>query len=112
VSVANQIGVDLAGIVLNQNIETPELKLAKVKREESELVVGKYRFGNDFYQPNFLMTVTEKNGFLFSDWGELIPGKPFQYIQRAFWSKVIFSKDEQGKISSMMFDNFTGKKIN
>lgn len=112
VSVANQVGVDVAGIVFNQEIEIPELKLSKVKTEESGLVVGKYQFGSDFYQPNFLMNVTEKDGFLFSDWGELIPGKPFQYTQRAFWSKVSFVKGTEGKISSMTFDNFNGKKIN
>lgn len=111
VSVANQIGVDLAGLVFDRNIETPELKLTKVKKEESALITGKYQFGSDFYQPNFLMTVTEKDGFLFSDWGELISGKPFQFVQRAFWSKVGFTKGPDGKIAMITFDNFSGKKI-
>jgi hypothetical protein len=111
VSVANQIGMDLAGIVFSQVIETPELTMLKFKKEESDLIVGKYQFGPDFYQANFLMTITDKDGYLFSDWGELIPGKPNQFIQRAFWSKVIFNKTD-GKISSMTFDNFLGKKIN
>lgn len=112
VSVANQIGNDLAGMVFGQAIEAPLLKLTQVKKEESELVIGQYQFGADFYQPNFLMTVTEKNGFLFSDWGELIAGKSFQFVQRAYWSKVVFVKDENGKITSMTFDSYAGKKIN
>lgn len=111
VSVANQIGNDLAGFVLKQDIEIPELKMSKIRNEDSELLVGKYQFGSDFYQPNFLMNVTEKDGFLFTDWGELIPGRPYQFIQRAFWSKVIFTKTE-GKITSMAFDNFIGKRVN
>jgi len=110
--VASQIGTDLAGMVFNQDIEVPILKLTKIKKEESEPVVGKYQFGADFYTPNFLMTVNEKDGLLFSDWGELISGKPFQFIQRAFWSKVSFVKDQNGKVSSMTFDNYTGKKVN
>ncbi|MBI1766883.1 MAG: beta-lactamase family protein [Bacteroidetes bacterium] len=111
VATANQIGLDLAGIIFNQAIEAPDLKLTKIKKEESLLVLGKYQFGPDFYQPNYLMTVTEKDEWLFIDWGILIPEKPMHFIQRAFWSKVNFVKDDQGKISAMIIDSFVGKKV-
>ncbi|HTH56572.1 MAG TPA: serine hydrolase domain-containing protein [Cyclobacteriaceae bacterium] len=112
VSVATQVGFDLAGIALQENVDIPNLRLSKVKKEESDMVTGKYQFAGDFYQPNFLMTISEKNGSLFSDWGELIPGETFHYIQRAFWSKVVFVKNPQGNVLSMTFDTYEGKKIN
>jgi CubicO group peptidase (beta-lactamase class C family) len=112
ISTATPIGFDLAGILFNQPIYTPELKLGQVDKEDSKMITGKYKFGKDFYQPDFLMTVTEKNGNLFTDWGELVPGKPLQFIQRSYWSKISFTKDEQGKINAMTFDNFKGNKIN
>ncbi len=111
VATANQIGLDLAAIVFNKPIDAPDLKLTKIKKEESQSVLGKYQFGQDFYQPNFLMTVTEKDGWLYIDWGILIPGKSFHFIQRAFWSKVSFVKDDQEKINSMTIDGFVGKKV-
>ena len=73
-------------------------------------MVGRYQFGADFYRPNFVMTITERDGFLYSDWGELISSKPFQFIQRDYWSAVSFTKTSDGKIIAMMFDNFSGKK--
>jgi CubicO group peptidase (beta-lactamase class C family) len=111
VSVATQIGFDLAGILFNQSIDPPDVKITKVDTAESREIVGKYQFEKDFYQPNFLMTVTNKDGFLYTDWGELIPGKPMQFVQRAFWSKVAFTKNDEGKVSAMKFDNFVGKKV-
>ena len=110
ITTASKIGTDLAGIYFNQPIETPDLKLTKVKKEESNLIVGRYQFGADFYRPNFVMTITERDGFLYSDWGELISSKPFQFIQRDYWSAVSFTKTSDGKINAMMFDNFSGKK--
>lgn len=111
VSAATSIGFDLAGLVLNQPIEQLELKLSKAGKGEYEEIIGQYKFAQDFYQPNFLMSVSEKDGFLFTDWGILIPGRPLHFIQRAYWSKVSFEKGVGGKISKMHFDNFTGNKI-
>ncbi len=111
VATANPIGIDLAGIYFNQPVESPDLKLSKTKPEDAKEIIGKYRFGSDFYRPDYLMTVTEKDGFLFTDWGELIPGKSFEFVQRAYWSKIKFMKNDQGKITSMSLDNYSGKRV-
>jgi CubicO group peptidase (beta-lactamase class C family) len=111
VPVASVIGNDLAGILLNESIESPVIKNAKVPLEESKLIVGRYQFGKDFYRPDFVMEIKEQEGNIISSWGELFPGKPFEFINRTYWSKITFIKDKTGKIIQMNLDNFSGSKI-
>jgi len=111
VSVPSQIAVDLASILFNQPMEMPAFNNSKITSEESRQLVGKYQFGKDFYRPNFILEVSEHDGNLFTSWGELIPNKPFHYIQRTYWSKIIFNKDTAGKINGMVFDHYIGDKV-
>jgi len=39
-----------------------------------------------------IMTIFEKQGNLFDDWGELIPESPLKYIDRNYWLNVEFNK--------------------
>jgi len=109
--VPSVIGKDLAGILFNEQVEPPVIKNSNVATEESKLIVGKYQFGKDFYRPDFLMEITEKEGNIISSWGELLHGKPFEFIIRTYWSKITFVKDKTGKVTQMNLDNFSGSKI-
>src|SRR5258706_5467472 len=52
------------------------------------------------------MEVKEHEGNMISSWGELLPGKPFEFTQRTYWSKIIFIKNNEGKVTqmNMIFD--------
>jgi len=110
VPVANRIGIDLVGMVFNQPVEPLKLHDSKISQADAKPIKGSYQFGKDFYRPNYVMDVTEKGGYLYTNWGVLIPEKPSQFIQRYYWSKVAFKKDSAGVIQ-MMFDQYRGTKI-
>lgn len=111
VSVPKQIAIDLAGILFNQHIETPTFNHVKMTDDELRQLIGKYKFGKDFYRPNFTLEVTALGGNIFCNYGGLIPVKPLEFIQRSYWLKVIFTKDATGKINGMMVDNYRGEKV-
>ncbi len=110
VFIPKKIAVDLAGILFNQPVEIPALN-RKLSSEESTQIVGKYKFGEDFYKSNFTMEVKLNDGKLSSNYGELIPNKSFEFFQRSYWLKVGFNRDTAGKVTEMIIDGYPGKKI-
>jgi CubicO group peptidase (beta-lactamase class C family) len=110
VYVPRQIAIDIAGILFNQPVEIPSLN-RRLSEDESKQLVGKYKFREDFYKPNFTLEVKANSGRLSTNYGEFIPNKSLQFFQRAYWAKVIFIKDATGKITAMTIDNYRGEKI-
>ena len=111
VFIPKQMAIDLAGILFNQPVETPALN-RKLTAEESTSLTGKYKFGSDFYKPNFTLEVSMKEGKLVTNYGELIPNsKSLQFFQRSYWLKTAFSKDAAGKINGVTIDNYRGEKV-
>jgi CubicO group peptidase (beta-lactamase class C family) len=110
VFVPKQIAIDLAGILFQQPIEAPALS-RKLNDEESRQLIGKYKFGKDFYRPDFVIEVSANNGSLFSNYGELLPNGSLQFFQRSYWSKVSFTKNASGKVDGMTFDSYRGEKV-
>jgi CubicO group peptidase (beta-lactamase class C family) len=107
-----QIGIDLAGILFNEAVELPTFSNAALPDADLRQLVGKYKFGDDFYRRNYTMEVTTRDGHLFgSNYGELIPAGPLQFVQRSYWLKISFTKDEKGKVTGMLFDKYRGEKL-
>lgn len=111
IPVATQMGMDIAAIVFNEKYEPLRLSAKPVDAETTGKIVGRYQFDKEFYRPNFKMTVTEKDGRVSIDWGELIPTGQFSFIARAFWSDVSFEMDNQGSITYLVYDGHKGKRI-
>jgi CubicO group peptidase (beta-lactamase class C family) len=111
VFIPKKIAIDLAGILFNQPVEAPAIKRSKITDEELRQLVGKYKFGKDFYIPDFVLEVTSHEGSILSNYGGLIPTKPFEFIQRSYWLKVAFNKDAVGKISGVTIDKYRGEKV-
>lgn len=105
-----QIAKDLAGILFNKPIDTPNLA-RKLTGEESTQLVGKYQFGKDFYRSNYLLEVTSQDGKLLSNYGELVPIKPYEFFQRSYWLSVSFNKNAAGKVDGVTIGGFRGEKV-
>lgn len=105
------IGMDIAAIVFNKKIESPRLQANPVSSATIEKIVGQYKFEKDFYRPEFLMTVSEKDGRVSIDWGELIPTGELTFIARAFWSDVTFDMNSKGEVIYLDYDGYKGKKV-
>ena len=111
VPVVTQIGTNIAAILFGEKYEIPQLNAAKVDEKIIKEVIGQYQFDDKFYRPNFIMTVSQKDGHLITDWEELIPKADFNYIGRTYWSEINFVKDKNGVISAMTYDSFKAKKL-
>ena len=110
VYVPKQMAIDLAGILFNRPVETPALT-RKLTDDESTQVIGRYKFGKDFYKPDFILEVKAEGGNLLTNYGEMIPNKPFQFFQRSYWLKGTFTKDAAGKVNGLTFDSYRGEKL-
>jgi len=110
IPLATQIGSDIAAMLFGEKYESPKINTGKTDPQISREIIGQYQFDEKFYQPNMLMTIREKDGRLFTDWGELIPGDPLQYIDRVYWFDIQFEKDSSGKITTLKYDTFKGIK--
>jgi CubicO group peptidase (beta-lactamase class C family) len=112
IPLATQIGSDIAAIYFHEKYEQPKINIDKLSPDAIKEVVGQYQFDENFYRPKMLMTIKEKDGHLFLDWGELIPNGPMKYIDRVYWVDVEFVKDSSGKISVLNYGNFKGIRKN
>jgi CubicO group peptidase (beta-lactamase class C family) len=111
IPVATTMGMDIASIIFNEKFEAPQLKAQPLSRDKSLKLIGKYQFDKDFYRPNFIMTVSEENGRMSIDWGELIPTGELEFIARAFWSDVSFELDSNETVKYFIYDGYKGRRI-
>jgi CubicO group peptidase (beta-lactamase class C family) len=116
VSLPADLGKSIAALVLNEPFERLNLSNETVTADFAKKLTGTYKFGENFYRPNYELVIKNENGSMTSDWGGLIPinkgSKNFkEFILRAYWSSVRFIEDEKGEITKMMFDNHQGIKI-
>lgn len=111
IPVATQVGMDIAAIVYNEKYEPLNLSAKPVDAQIANKLVGTYKFNKDFYRPNFIMTVSEKDGHLIIDWGELIPTGQSTFIARTYWSDVSFETDSHGKVTKMVYDGYEAEKV-
>jgi len=116
ISVPSEMGRMIAAEVLREKYEPLTLSKSKLNDAFAQKLVGTYKFGEKFYQPNFSLSVRNENGYLFTTWGGLIPidknDKNFrEFILRPYWSSIRFVENANGEITEMIFDEHKGIKI-
>ncbi len=110
VYISKQMAIDLAAIVFNKPVEVPAYN-RRLTDEESSQIVGRYKFGKDFYKPDYVLEVKVEDGNLVANYGELIPNKPFEFLERPYGGKVKFIKDASGKVNAVMIDGKKADKL-
>ena len=116
ISVPSAMGTMIAEAVLGEKYEPLKLSDTKLNESFAKKLVGTYKFGEKFYQPNFALSVRYDNGYLVTPWGGFIPidkgDKNFkEYILRPYWSSIRFVENSNGEITEMIFDEHKGTKI-
>jgi len=111
IPLASQIGSDIAAILFGGKYEIPSIHNGKMNPRLAQIAVGKYQFDAHFYRPNMLMSISDRNGLLYTDWGELIPEDSLRFIDRVYWLKVYFERDSTGKVKTIDYGGFKGVKI-
>jgi CubicO group peptidase (beta-lactamase class C family) len=110
VYISKQMAIDLAAIVFDKPVEVPAFT-RKLTDEESKQIVGRYKFGKDFYKPDYVLEVKIEGGNLVANYGELIPNKPFEFLERPYGGKVKFLKDASGKVNAVTIDGKRGERV-
>ena len=114
------IADDLAAIALGERYVVPKaIKPVKVNPKILEAYVGRYEFGVDFFRPGAVVTIGREEDHLLMDWGGgfhaiLVPVSEREFLDRSFWARVIFAKDQKGEVTQLTWDAdkaYTAKKL-
>ncbi len=116
ISLPADVGKSIGALVLNEPVERLNLTNKTVDAEFAKKLTGTYRFGENFYRPNFELEISYKDGNVVSTWGGLIPidkgdKNLKEYILRNYWSSIRFVQNEKGEITDMMYDTHKGLKV-
>ena len=107
---------NIAAIVFNEPYEKLNLKNPPhLDATFAQQFLGEYQFDEHFYNPNGTVTISYKDGLLWSDGAPMLPvlddqGNIIKFINRRFWSRLEFKSDHTGNISELKFDDYTGTK--
>jgi len=106
----------MAAMVLGEHYVLQNTSYKKIDLNYAKNISGSYKFDENFYVPNYKLEIHYNDGYLSSQWGDLIPidkGKKNMkdYILRTYWSSIHFLMDNSGKCIAMEFDDYKGMKI-
>jgi CubicO group peptidase (beta-lactamase class C family) len=112
---------DIAAILFGESYKVPaEMRPVNLEKEALDLLVGRYRFGKDFYRPEAVVEVKKEANYLVMKWSEnyvspLLSLSPTTFLDRNFWAKIIFEKDASGKAIGLIWrdtSDYQAKKLN
>ncbi len=104
------IAADLAAIALGEEYIVPSaMKPLKVNPKILESYIGRYEFGADFFRPGAVVTIGKEKSHLLMDWGGgfhpvLVPVSETEFLDRNFWARVTFVKDQKGEVIQLTWD--------
>jgi hypothetical protein len=107
--ISTPIPADLAAIVFGEAYTNPaEIQPVTLPADALGPLVGRYRFGEDFFRPGIEVTVRREGEELVLDWGggfisPLIPLAETRFLDRNFWAAVTFVPDEKGKVAKLVW---------
>lgn len=95
------VAEDLAAMALGSNDVQQTPAAGVVGTERLRHLTGVYRFDETFYRPNAEVSVRIEGKELILDWGnnsrsDLIPVSPTEFIDRQFWSRIVFDATGAG----------------
>jgi CubicO group peptidase (beta-lactamase class C family) len=109
------IGFDLAAMLEGRDYHAPELRAAPLATDEVSQVVGRFKFGPDFYRPNATLELAAGPGGLMLRW----PGGPdspvlvtdgHHFIDRHYWTRFSVDDDATGHAAELTFGKFKGQR--
>ena len=98
---------DLAAMVFGEPYQIPEIgKPVRVESKTLDAYVGRYQFGPDFFAPNVITTIENRNGQLYSTSrgnNILSPQSEAKFFDRSVWAMITFVKDNQGRVTHFLW---------
>ncbi len=116
--ISTPIPRDLAAIVFGEDFPNPaDFQPAEQSADALAPLLGRYRFGQDFFRPGIEVELRIDHGDLILDWGggftsPLIPLSETRFLDRNFWTPVTFVRDAEGRVVRFVFDrNYPAEKL-
>ena len=118
ITIKTEMVSKIAAIVFGEDYSIPAINSEPLKKELTEKLAGKYKFGQDFYNPGGEMVIVERDGFLF-EWRvydnryvALLHLSGLDFIHRSSWGRVSFKMEENGQINSLkLYGRFNAEKV-
>jgi D-alanyl-D-alanine carboxypeptidase len=113
--IPTSIGFDLAAMLEGRDYHAPELRAAPITADEVSHVVGRFKFGPDFYRPNATLELAAGPDGLMLRW----PGGPdspvlvtdgHHFIDRHYWTRFSVDDDATGRAAELTFGKFKGQR--
>ena len=104
---------DLAAILFGEpHLKPQPLKPVRLMKDNMEPLLGQYRFGKDFYRPEAVVSVETDGQNLVMAWNAeyrtpLMSLSPTEFLDRSFWARIIFERDEQNRITRFIWRDST-----
>lgn len=111
------MGLDLAALLDGGEYHPFELRAAPLGAEEISHVVGRFRFGPNFYRPNGTLELVAGQGGLILRWPDWGPDSPVlvedghHFIDRHYWTRFSVEDDASGQASQLTFGKFKGQRV-
>lgn len=116
IPVPKMIGYDLAALLEGGEYHRLELRASPLTPDEVSQVVGRFRFGSDFYRPNGTLEIVSGAGGLTLRWPDWGPDSPVlvvdghHFIDRHYWTRFSVADDLNGRATQLTFGRFTGAR--
>lgn len=116
VSVTTDIARAVGALYFGETVKPmPALTPDRLVKSRAAALVGDYQFGPDYYVPNALMSVRERNGYLETMVGDyifpLIQISPSRFLMRSFWIPADFTIGPDGKAIELIIDGRKGVRV-
>ncbi|MGA9994189.1 MAG: serine hydrolase, partial [Pyrinomonadaceae bacterium] len=106
---ASPIANDLAAMVFGEPYKIPSLmKPVKLDEKVLEPLVGRYKFGPDYFVPGAIASIEKRDGQLNMALSTgasvtLLPQSDVRFFDRVFWDEIIFEKDNRGEATELIW---------
>jgi CubicO group peptidase (beta-lactamase class C family) len=89
---------DLAAMALGEReVKAAAIAPVEISTGSLQRLAGSYQFGENFFRPNAQVAIRVEGTELLLDWGggtrsDLLPVAPNEFIDRQFWSRLVFDE--------------------
>ena len=116
VSVTTEIARAVGALYFGEPVKPmPALKADRLEAKHVAALVGQYQFGPDYYVPDALMTVRERDGQLETAVQDyvfpLVQISPSRFLMRSFWIPADFTLGTDGKATELTIDGHKGVRV-
>lgn len=106
-----EIGMSLAAVALGRKLVYRKLLDQTLVPDEIQEFKGDYLMDSTFFRPGYTLKISEKEGRLSCDFGDLLRDEGDSFLLRSFWSGVVFTRDGERKVNAVVFDGSVGRRI-